>query len=774
MQPYTSYQPLGIYVNSSGQFALPNNIYNYFGLHLSKVLLAHNHGGTLYLDTLNANGTWPQTNDTYYFYPQFDQPQLQTVGYIFGRSQNPYNNGIQLPGDPMPGNSSFSPTNGQPLMIAAVGQLFQAAAFAEQVIQNGDTSKPVYVAQYFDKAYKVDTNGNVTSTQTGILSPYGTFFPTEPGPTALVTMPDINTGQRGTGIVQVVSLQLDANHDGSMNLSYFGQDYVPGYPDYSLGSYITFPQPFKFWINNGYIQPGTAGNLDQDMPIYPNQVNYSTTNAQPNYVYGQIRSQRNLENFARLWVCGLPQLPPSEGYTVTLGFDINAPAGAMINLYPAYEADGGTRYLTDTNVAAAQISGAYGTQLAQMGFTAFGQGYTLPVDGFGNPSFTHFLFEGASPGPGNLLLTISQNGQVIIQTSVYMELHDIKDLYEQAEISNVTNTWPAMVQQPATSSFRVKSAPPYSSYDAQQLALFVHGWRMTPWDTEDFSATMFKRLYWQGFQGRFASLRWPTRSAETDSNGLDYLTFNRSEHVAFQSGTGAAAYFNNLRQRFTNDTISACAHSQGNILMMEALKELAAANQRPLDNYVMMQAAVPAHCYDTTVPYYHDFTNEEQIVPTPNTYSNYAAGIDNALRGKIFNFFNTNDYALVSATTNISGMNFNVSWIGNEELTKPLAFFGYSYNPANSTAYLTNINYGVTGRTVTNAFELMPFVARPRSLTVGSLSGVGGMVNGGQLDLFPIGFTGNSFDHSGEFERNIQTPQVQIFYTNLVLNLFPL
>ncbi|MEY4908169.1 MAG: hypothetical protein RL260_1887, partial [Pseudomonadota bacterium] len=41
-------------------------------------------------------------------------------------------------------------------------------AFAKKIVTNGDTSKPVYVAQYFDKAYKVDTIGNVTATQTGI------------------------------------------------------------------------------------------------------------------------------------------------------------------------------------------------------------------------------------------------------------------------------------------------------------------------------------------------------------------------------------------------------------------------------------------------------------------------------------------------------------------------------------------------------------------------------------------------------------------------------
>ena len=110
-----------------------------------------------------------------------------------------------LPICPLPGENLFFPTNAQPLFIGSVGTSFQIAAFARQTIVNGDTTKPVYVSQYFDKAYKLDANGNITSTQTGVLSPYGIFLPTEPGPVALVTLPS-SDGQRGTSVVQVVSL----------------------------------------------------------------------------------------------------------------------------------------------------------------------------------------------------------------------------------------------------------------------------------------------------------------------------------------------------------------------------------------------------------------------------------------------------------------------------------------------------------------------------------------------------------------------------------------
>jgi hypothetical protein len=59
--------------------------------------------------------------------------------------------------------------------------------------------------------------------KTGVLSPYGNFFATEPGPAALVTMPDPDTGEQGTDTVYVVGLRLDANHDGVMEVNHTRQ-----------------------------------------------------------------------------------------------------------------------------------------------------------------------------------------------------------------------------------------------------------------------------------------------------------------------------------------------------------------------------------------------------------------------------------------------------------------------------------------------------------------------------------------------------------------------
>ncbi len=55
-----------------------------------------------------------------------------------------------------------------------------------------------------------------------------------------MTMPDIDSGERGTCTVYSVSLQLDANHDGNMDLFVNGPD-------------ATSPStPMEFWVNNNY------------------------------------------------------------------------------------------------------------------------------------------------------------------------------------------------------------------------------------------------------------------------------------------------------------------------------------------------------------------------------------------------------------------------------------------------------------------------------------------------------------------------------------------
>ena len=187
-----------------------------------------------------------------------------------------------------------------------------------------------------------------TTNSAGYLTPYGNFFATEYGPAALVTMPDIDPPyQRGTNTVYVVGLALDKSHDGKMDLSLTSLDYT------SQNS------PYVFWRNNNfdrwnYDLLSVAEEQDDVLPGGSDSQNYDPNDPDCNYKvngYRAIPDTRDLEDFARLWICGvtsnlLAALPPNS--TVTLswadnwdGYEYTYSNYPTIDLFTAADPDGG-------------------------------------------------------------------------------------------------------------------------------------------------------------------------------------------------------------------------------------------------------------------------------------------------------------------------------------------------------------------------------------------------------------------------------------------------
>ncbi len=98
-----------------------------------------------------------------------------------------------------------------------------------------------------------------------------------------------------------------------------------------------------------------------------------------------------------------------------------------------------------------------------------------------------------------------------------------------------------------------------------QCLVFVHGWRMSYDDSISFSETFFKRLWWQGYKGRFAAFRWATQTS--------FDSYNTSEWLAWKYGKSLASYVENyLKNQLPGYTINVAAHSMGNIVTTSALK----------------------------------------------------------------------------------------------------------------------------------------------------------------------------------------------------------
>ncbi len=652
---------------------LQSGAHNLFGLAFATALV--NQGGYIpdpvtglpvYVPmTTLAPGGAVSTNLANVFFSQTMTPALQPAGYYFAPVFTP---GTQIQWGyptiddqphPLPVNLGFAASNQTPLLIASDSKPIVIGGWAKLAITNGYNGKFAYLGQYFDKALKINTNGVVTTNQTGILSPYGEFFPTEPGPTALITMPDLDTNQRGTAVVQVVKLQLDVNHDGNMDLSFAGPDNT------------AYHRPFTFWVNNDFDR--LAYDAD-DKTNYEDSVEAMKMPGWRGWLAGWtmppdgdnrdgggnrvIPTQRDLEDFTRLWVCGittnlLAALPP--GTTITLDWgdvgnpDTNNPA---IDLFQPADADGGIGYLTNAATAALQTNASICRYVGRLG-----PGQQIQLNGSQFPNNwagEHLIWCGVGGGTGQLNLTISQGGtNTLAQTSAYIQLVDIKQMYERWTVGDNPNFPPTnhayLAQEdlpPGISSFQY-GAPTDTN---TPYILFVHGWNLDRWIKDRFAETAFKRLYWQGYQGRFGSFRWPT-----DYNFHGTLTqliidqtqrdnFDRSEYQAYRSAPGLLNLLTQLHATYGNN-LYLYAVSHGNMVCGEALR--LAGTTQVVNTYVPSQAAVTAHTYDPTVPNYSFLYLPWSVsADTPNTYGGWFAGNNGGGVGRIVNFFNANDYAL--------------------------------------------------------------------------------------------------------------------------------
>jgi hypothetical protein len=326
-------------------------------------------------------------------------------------------------------------------------------------------------------------------------------------------------------------------------------------------------------------------------------------------------------------------------------------------------------------------------------------------------------------------------------------------MYDRAQAN--TNT---TVPNNSTSTFTVTSNPASPPDEDKQLIVFVHGINNNDADYLNSSNTMFKRLFWQGFKGHFASFRWPSPLFSVIP-----VEFNTGEYIAFKSGAAMKEYLNYLRTnaRLKNYTINVAAHSQGNIVVGQALREGA-----QIANYALMEAAVSAKAYDgnNTALDYTYLTGEEGTNPTPDqdTLGCYKNCFTTPARR--VNFYNEFDYALVGSPSNLH------AWEGNQHDYKPDNFWltnGPKYSFDGQKCYATFL-FSV-GYVVVDEHEKKAFVARSRSKAVGgqgterSAALTGGSISQNvNLRNEAAGFTGNRKfgdtrpEHSGAFTKPIQ------------------
>ncbi len=476
--------------------------------------------------------------------------------------------------DPYPGLSTFSPTNTSPQLVVPLGWWpVRVAGYSKHHILNVYSAQYAYLGQYFQGAYLMDTNGVATTNQTGLLSEYGEFFPTQPGAVALITTNNWGTSDHGTGVVQVIALCTDANRDGVIDPNFYGPDNT------------SWQRPFRFWVNDSHDSGDDGGNG------IPGQTG-SNANGQDNNVNGT----RDLVNFfpVSLEIQSLLQAYPSGTFTCWLmnsDSALNYVDPDYIEL-PIYSTNC-LAYLTDTNLAH-----AIAPSIPREGIPTTAPTHNITPDGVilsqgfvegvreGNGSVLLIEAKAATQSP--LVLEIRQGTNVVADAYLYLSVSEVEQMFRHKNL--IAETFPNTNSLGAPPDRLLDGDVPNEPDTNDKNFVFLHGYNKDPQQARGMFADVFKRLYWSGSHAKFYAVTWFGSDSQDITGGLLATDYHINVLHAFETAPHLASFLATL----TNGLTTVVAHSLGNMVALSALNDY---NAR-MSNYFMLDAAVAIEAID--------------------------------------------------------------------------------------------------------------------------------------------------------------------------------
>jgi hypothetical protein len=545
-----------------------------------------------------------------------------------------------------------------------------------------------------------------------------------------------------------VEVAVDADRDGEIT--------------FDQKDKTTAEKPFRFWINND------EDNVEADEPIL-----VETPDSFDNDI---IQTKRDLEDFCRLKLnVGLSNQTLRDGdFQIGLMFRGSSGATPGIRIWKNQSDVGNLDYLKDHNAATAQIALGAFEKFPPLQVTLIPKDYWATR----NDSTAHLIFEGTSKGKGELVVTIHDKyGAKLGEGSgIWMDLLDVREMYQRARVANEAEQIPPPATNPAPPAQTWKWDPWNWRYSedpqaTEKTAIFVHGWRLKYMDYMNWSDTSYKRLWHQGFKGKFYSFRWATFSG--DNNGLPYgfdeniegtafppggTTYNASEYRAWLCGPTLASFVNQLPNAGNR---SLFAHSMGNVIAGAALR-----SGMLIDRYAMCNAAMAAMAYDPdpilrnvdnifipgTLPELRDTPDTD---PDPAIRTNY--GLENKFNlstmPEVFNFGLPDDTALGS-------------WSANNLYFKPNTQYLYTENSILQPFPLVYQATPVSPyRSVTSIPEAMGYVTKSRTRAAGADLRTSGAITGGFTNMK------NWFNDTHSAQWRWSNHSTELFWKELSISL---
>ncbi len=545
-----------------------------------------------------------------------------------------------------------------------------------------------------------------------------------------------------------VRIGVDKNRDGSIDLD-------------GTNDLTTAAMPHVFWTNDD------SDNYDSALDDQVDQNGAST------YGWNRIANTRDLEDFERLAI----RFPSYAYYDTEAIWSLRLTSPGPLKLF-ATASDSRTH--VESPATAWQLTrqfivvGEPGSYLGEVNPTL-----TLP-DWVAQQSLQTLqpvfcLFEAGTAWTGALQVELLRNGDVVGRAKTYLKLRPITEMYDHYTAGDTTAQGAAV----ASTAQQIGTCQ-LTGLDDDYI-LFVHGWRMEPWERRRFAETAFKRLWWQGYRGRFGLFSWPTEWVSTWSVVgippfllLDTGNFNRSEQQAWNSGATLRRLLISLNSGAQTGKVRVFAHSMGNVVMGEALRQLAASGySNVVHTYVSCQGAVASHAYDAQATV-RTLTLKNPSVPlgefigadsgTRNIYREYPVAPGSTYFGvagiagvaNFVNYHNVLDFALGN-------------WEFNQSV-KPDS--GYQWSPRNDF-FVGSINlwYDNQGNPmeqdvvdrklwpVPDRYEIFSHAAEARCYAIGAQPALAGPFSA-EMDLQTFGFDRPSSHHSAQFNSSIQVRRV--------------
>jgi hypothetical protein len=602
-------------------------------------------------------------------------PSLQFANYYFASLINPNNDAMNLPGmsqqpSPLPIDEAFNVTNQTPpIIVGTVGQPMILGGWAKYAISNSTPTKYAYLGQYFNtNAVLLNSTGTATTNSAGILSPYGEFFPMQAGQAQLVTMPDIDSGVQGTGVVRVIALNADANHDGQMEFKYNSPDFVSA------------SKPFRFWANDNQDDGDFGGNdgiPGANKPDGTTPVQVHNTGV-PNLSFPSIWSihgRRDLVDFFPVYL-NVGSLFQSNALSAGISatdtnyqFVLSQADGVLRFAYTSLTPTNYMNFLLDTNVSGI-LANAPLTTISNTGVAL------LPafVRGMATNNQSIILVEATTATTQPLILSIYHGTNQIGQTSLPLSITGVEQMFRSKTM--LLHSAPEMVPDRLTDA----DVPNEPDTVAKNF-VFVHGYNVLPDEARGSAADVFKRMYWAGSHAKFWAVTW--QGADSKGTFPFNMLLTPNYHTNVVNAFNTAATLANFIASLTNSgPVVELAHSLGNILTLSAINDWNA----PLSQYFMMDAAVPIEAIDPTA------TTNMMILSTWTGYTNRLTA------SKWYQLFATNDYRSTLSWNNRLGNLRNVD-----------VYNFYSSGEEVLRTYTNDPPASVLGKVLTQITDFWPF-----------------------------------------------------------------